>query len=60
MNNQDLKIRMENLDEEQKHTQKSNEAMYRQKKNHVISYKVPLYNISIWYKIHKNTSHLII
>jgi len=27
MNNQDLKIRVKNLDEEQKHTQKSNEAM---------------------------------
>lgn len=31
MNNQDLKIRVKNLDEEQKHTQKSNEAMQRQK-----------------------------
>ena len=27
MNNQDLKIRVKNLDEEQKHTHKSNEAM---------------------------------
>ena len=31
MNNQDLKIRVKKLHEEQKHTQKSNEAMQRQK-----------------------------